>query len=130
MSRVRRINNQDGSIYGYEFVCPGCSTDTQYVKVWGREHVIDGIKKRVEVHRIPAESGTGTGWQFNDDENLPSFSPSILVYPSDYFDPDKDEVILQSPRCHSVVTDGRIEFLADCTHSLAGQTVDLPEIEL
>lgn len=29
--------------------------------------------------------------------------------------------------CHSFVTDGRIQFLGDCTHSLAGQTVDLPD---
>jgi hypothetical protein len=29
--------------------------------------------------------------------------------------------------CHSFVTDGRIQFLGDCTHALAGQTVDLPE---
>jgi len=30
--------------------------------------------------------------------------------------------------CHSYVTDGRIQFLADCTHALAGLTVDLPEL--
>jgi len=29
--------------------------------------------------------------------------------------------------CHSFVTDGRIQFLGDCTHTLAGQTVDLPD---
>lgn len=29
--------------------------------------------------------------------------------------------------CHSFVTDGRIQFLADCTHDLAGLTVDLPD---
>lgn len=29
--------------------------------------------------------------------------------------------------CHSFVTAGRIEFLTDSTHTLAGQTVDLPE---
>jgi hypothetical protein len=29
--------------------------------------------------------------------------------------------------CHSFVTDGRIQFLNDCTHPLAGQTVDIPE---
>jgi hypothetical protein len=29
--------------------------------------------------------------------------------------------------CHSFVTDGRIQFLSDCTHELAGQTVDLPD---
>jgi hypothetical protein len=28
--------------------------------------------------------------------------------------------------CHSFVVDGRIQFLGDCTHHLAGQTVDLP----
>ena len=29
--------------------------------------------------------------------------------------------------CHSFVTDGRIQFLGDCTHKLAGQTVNIPE---
>ena len=29
--------------------------------------------------------------------------------------------------CHSFVRDGRIEFLSDCTHELAGQTVELEE---
>ncbi len=33
--------------------------------------------------------------------------------------PGKDEV------CHSFVTDGQIQFLGDCTHKLAGQTVPL-----
>jgi hypothetical protein len=28
--------------------------------------------------------------------------------------------------CHSFVTDGRIQFLGDCTHALANQTFDLP----
>jgi len=30
-------------------------------------------------------------------------------------------------RCHSIVTDGKIAFLTDCFHTLAGQTVDLPD---
>jgi hypothetical protein len=29
--------------------------------------------------------------------------------------------------CHSFVTNGKIQFLADCTHKLAGQTVELPD---
>jgi hypothetical protein len=29
--------------------------------------------------------------------------------------------------CHSFVIDGRIQFLSDSTHVLAGQTVDLPK---
>jgi len=30
-------------------------------------------------------------------------------------------------RCHSFVVDGRIQFLQDSEHELAGQTVDLPD---
>lgn len=52
----------------------------------------------------------------------PTFSPSILVTLrwSQADDTMKDEI------CHSFVNDGRIQFLADCTHALAGQTVDIP----
>lgn len=31
--------------------------------------------------------------------------------------------------CHSFVIDGRIQFLGNCMHKLAGQTVDLPDWE-
>lgn len=31
--------------------------------------------------------------------------------------------------CHSFVTDGKIQFLGDCTHNLVGQIVELPEID-
>ena len=31
--------------------------------------------------------------------------------------------------CHSFITDGRIQYLGDCTHPLAGQTLDLPNWE-
>ena len=60
-----------------------------------------------------------TGWTFNGDLERPTFSPSILVR---WESP-------QGPRvCHSFVTDGKIQFLGDCTHALAGQTVPLPNI--
>jgi hypothetical protein len=50
----------------------------------------------------------------------PTFTPSILVR---YSWSDGPRV------CHSFVTGGRIQFLEDCTHHLAGQTVDLPDWE-
>lgn len=31
-------------------------------------------------------------------------------------------------QCHSFVTDGKIQFLSDCSHAKAGMTIDLPEI--
>ena len=55
-------------------------------------------------------------WTYNGSLERPTFSPSLLV---NSFDP--------SLRCHSFVNDGRIQFLADCWHSLKGQTVDLPD---
>ena len=61
------------------------------------------------------------GWGWNDDLDLPTFTPSVLVDygPLGYAGKPR--------RCHSFVTDGRIQFLGDCTHNLAGQTVDVSE---
>lgn len=45
----------------------------------------------------------------------PTVSPSILVR--------------GKYRCHSFVREGRIQFLSDCTHSLAGKTMDIPDFD-
>jgi hypothetical protein len=58
----------------------------------------------------------GAGWTWNRLLDKPTFMPSLLVA--------KD---VPEARCHSFVTDGRIQFLPDCYHKLAGQTVDLPD---
>jgi hypothetical protein len=58
-------------------------------------------------------------WTFNGDQDKPTFKPSYLSYGTEN-DP-------RQPRCHSFVTDGFIKFLSDCTHDLAGQTVELPD---
>ena len=57
-------------------------------------------------------------WTFNGNVNAPTFRASILVHP---------EPSIGRPLCHSFVTDGRIEYLSDCTHAMAGKTVDLPD---
>jgi hypothetical protein len=31
--------------------------------------------------------------------------------------------------CHYFIVDGRIRYCGDCQHELAGQTVDLPDLE-
>jgi len=56
-----------------------------------------------------------TGWTYNDDPVRPTFTPSVLSYPNH-----------EQPRCHSFVTDGRIQFLDDSDHALKSTTVDLP----
>lgn len=61
-------------------------------------------------------------WTWNGSLALPTLSPSLLVtWPR--------VGTVADGRCHSFVRDGRIQFLSDCTHALAGQTVDLPEVD-
>lgn len=57
-------------------------------------------------------------WTFNGDFEKPTFSPSMLVNKS-----------CARTICHSFVRDGKIQFLDDCHHELAGKTVDLEDLE-
>lgn len=68
----------------------------------------------------------GPVWAFNGNNEAPTFSPSVL---STYNGKDADTPEGIPSVCHSFVTDGRIQFLGDSTHKLAGQTVDLPDWE-
>ena len=72
------------------------------------------------VHGISHGPGPGPRWGWNGNIERPTFTPSVLVR---YRWSDGDRV------CHSFVTDGRIQFIGDCTHELASQTVDLPDWE-
>lgn len=60
----------------------------------------------------------GPYWGWNGSLDAPTITPSILVRGNEFGG--------WSPRCHSFVTDGKIQFLNDCTHALAGQTVEIP----
>lgn len=62
-------------------------------------------------------------WTFVNAPDLerPTFLPSLLVRWQ--FGNDRAPKV-----CHSFITNGQIQFLGDCTHALAGQTVDLPEL--
>lgn len=78
-------------------------------------------------------------WAWNGDAHRPTFSPSILVRyyratpegeammkRGDPLPPGMDRCPGKDEVCHSFVRDGQIQFLSDCTHKLAGQTVPLP----
>lgn len=81
------------------------------------------------------------GWKWNGSTTKPTFSPSVLVRNGHYL-PGHDKSSCwctfnkahpeEAPTfkcliCHSFVVDGNIQFLSDCSHELAGQTVPLPE---
>lgn len=70
-------------------------------------------------HSLNCKEG---GWTFNGDVNNPTFAPSLLVR----FNWGENR---EPKRCHSFIRNGNMEYLTDCTHELAGTTVELPEIE-
>jgi hypothetical protein len=100
-------------------------------------------------HAIPVEgpnaaefSANGTVWGWNGSLECPTFTPSILVRTGHYaggqqsacwctYNAEHPEAPapFECTVCHSFVRDGKIQFLGDCTHALAGQTVDLPDWE-
>jgi hypothetical protein len=59
-------------------------------------------------------------WKFNNDFEKPTIHPSILVIGNK----DKGRHI---KRCHSFITNGKIQFLNDSEHIFAGKIVDLEE---
>lgn len=99
-----------GTVY---FHCPGCN----------------------EQHMIQYDLGSGPRWLFNASLTHPTFEPSIKVSGVQRMTDAEYEHVMRGgkvePRpccCHSFIRDGQIEFLSDCTHSLAGQTVALHPI--
>lgn len=78
-------------------------------------------------HAVCVERGSSVGpiWGWNGDAERPTFTPSVLI---SYTGPDAGSCGAPPATCHTFITDGRIQFLGDCTHSLAGQTVELPAI--
>jgi hypothetical protein len=54
-------------------------------------------------HGVPVNGHhSGHGWQWNGSLDSPTL-------------------------CHTFINDGNIQFLADCTHKLAGKTVPVPD---
>ncbi|MBV7408781.1 DUF6527 family protein [Maritimibacter sp. DP1N21-5] len=103
---MARIGSKLRSLEGgrVAFKCPGCGY----------------------MHHVRVEGEGRPMWSFNGNPDAPTFSPSILVT---YDGADAGIEDAPPARCHSYVTDGRIQFLNDCTHDLRGQTVDLPDLD-
>jgi len=101
MAKVEQIMmGEDKNYPAWTFECPGCGCN----------------------HYVTTEQPTGVEpvWEFNDDVEKPTFEPSIRVTSS-------HEGV--ETMCHSFVRNGTIEFLSDCTHHLAGQTVEMIDVE-
>jgi hypothetical protein len=67
----------------------------------------------------------GAKWAWDGEAALPSFLPSMKITWGRQADPACN---VAGGCCHYVLTKGRITFCPDCTHALAGQVVDLPDL--
>lgn len=70
---------------------------------------------------VAYKNSFGAIWTFNGNLNNPTFKPSLLI--------NKKGINPNIPICHSYITDGNIKFLEDCTHKLAGKTIELTDIK-
>lgn len=91
---------ENSVVVGYMFYCPGCSENhALYIR--------------------PNRSPNGESWYFNGDVENPAFYPSLLTR--------VEQSNQRFKVCHLYVKDGKIQFLTDCTHSLADQLVEIPD---
>lgn len=118
MAKALPVYDDADKIRGYMIMCPACGNGHEFYT--NRE----GRPK----------------WTFDGNVEKPTFSPSMLVrsqkYPSGNVWPTDEEhkrmmtgeqLPMTPTVCHSFVSEGKIQFLSDCTHAMAGQTVELPE---
>lgn len=104
-----RAVSQDGQVFGYSFYCPGCKG----------------------AHLIYTNYPGKLAWEFNGNLDKPTFSPSLLIHGDDA-ELRQRKIATNWPfpinlQCHSVITDGMINFCGDCEHELAGKSVEMPE---
>lgn len=62
-------------------------------------------------------------WRYSGDAYAPSFHPSVWIKVGPWSDGFKTHEARSI--CHCWVKNGQIEFLSDCAHDLAGQTVPM-----
>lgn len=120
MAKIKRFTTADGGYHGeLGFLCPGCK-EIHFINDSETELQSEEHYKAMGFHRPDI-------WTFNNDFESPTIRASVLTrrYCFNSATGKHDKEI---ERCHSFVTDGNIQFLSDCQHALAGQTVELPQI--
>lgn len=81
-----------------------------------------GHSHGVPVKEIPHRYSCN-GWTFNGDWERPTLAPSLLVNSVGAGPEFKPTV------CHLFIREGQIQYLSDCTHAMAGQTVPMEDAE-
>lgn len=80
------------------------------------------MRERILPVQISGPRDGTPNWSWNGSVDAPTLRPSVLTRwtaGDGEWHPGSDRV------CHSFVNDGKVQFLGDCTHELAGQTLEL-----
>lgn len=94
-------------------ICPACAAIE--IANGYTDHLNGGVAGE---HTVPYRGERA--WGFNEDADRPTLTPSLLL--THTTGEERTKFV-----CHSFVRDGQIQYLGDCTHAFAGQTIDLPE---
>jgi hypothetical protein len=105
MPKIVVFDNSPNGPKDFMFDCPGC-----------------GFGHHVAIE--PHQFGNGASWTWNGNLESPTFTPSVLSTIEFTVEGKPSRI------CHLFVKDGKLEFLGDCTHKFAGQTVEMPEVDI
>lgn len=105
---LRNVDDHGVRYQALMFMCPGCKT---------------GPGMGSGLHMLPVNSSEKSpSWAWDGNLEAPTLSPSILTHTGPYVDGKGVGI------CHSFLKAGVFEFLSDCTHSMAGQNVPMPDL--
>lgn len=105
MAKIRVFGPVEDGTFAH--MCPAC----------GDEHIFY-TKKPPGAH----------AWTFNGDFEKPTFGPSMLIRWGNKI--PGHENLEEGRVCHYFVKNGMIEYCGDCTHPMANQKLELPDIKL
>lgn len=130
---------------GWMFYCPGCKCSHYFDSRWtfngNQESPTFQPSLLCETGWAPKRRITVSDTMSIPSEMLPDYAgdtismdelkhrwgcqtrEEISKIVNDFFDKQPPHV------CHTFVTDGKINFLSDCTHELAGQTVPMQDLD-
>lgn len=110
-AKLRRAGSADGyTAGGLVHYCPACNHMHQFA--------------------IDAYNSSGAKWTWDGNVEAPTFNPSMHIKVNTPDMGERYQPNAGSSCCHYFLRGGIIEFLPDCTHSLAGQKVPLPDLPL
>lgn len=96
--KLEKVEKKHPNDFDYIYPCQGCGT----------HHGIRTVKE-----------GVGPVWKLSGGVDYPTVTPSVKVTSRNAKGPTV---------CHFFITNGQIRYLDDCTHDLAGQTVDMEDV--